>query len=240
MLQRAYVSVMRGARAWGRRSGWIEPLERRRDHRAWLYLRSLMAIHDVEDMARLDVPWWCLAAIARIEAFLEHRKGSAHVFEYGPGASTFWLARRCAAVSFVEHDGAWWNTYSSVIHGLENVTGRLVPPRPLERNEQPVCGSGRGGWRDHEFKDYVATIAESGGPFDLIVIDGRARAACLGAALHHLKDHGLILFDNSNRRRYRRALTGCGLALRRHRGLAPALPYPSETALLARHESLLL
>lgn len=232
MLRRSYVLAMRLARAWGQRSGWLDYLERRQERPAFLYLRSLFAIHDVEDMIGLDTPWWCFSAIARVEDFLRHRGGTARAFEYGPGASTFWLARRCAYVRFVEHDAAWWDTCRFPIADLENVAGRLVPPHPLEAGEQATHGSGRAGWCDYDFKDYVEAIAEFDGPFDLIVIDGRARSACLAAAVSQLKPDGLVVFDNSNRRRYRKALADCGLRVCRCRGLAPALPYPSETTLL--------
>ncbi len=238
MLQRSYVSVMHGARAWGQSWGWIKLLERHLDRRAALYLRSLMAIHDVEDMAHLDVPWWSFSSIDNIDSFLKRCGGGAHVFEYGPGASTIWLARRCAAVSFVEHDNAWWKTFSPMIDGLENVTGQFVPPRLLGKNEYPVCQSDRKDWRNFDFEDYVAAIVNAGGPFDAIIIDGRARTACLSAAIDHLNEDGLIVFDNSGRSRYQAAITACGLATRRYRGLTPALPYPSETTLLARHRSI--
>ena len=237
MLDRAYVAGMRAVRRWGERAGWLAAIERRRNSRAWRYARTLLAIHDVEDLARLDVPWWSFAAIDRIEAFLASHNGRARAFEYGPGASTFWLARRCAQVAFVEHDGAWWARFNPLAARLANARGRLVPPRPLAGSERPVCGSGRKHWRGFEFEAYVDSIAQAGGPFDLIVIDGRARSACLSRALPHLAPGGLMVFDNSNRARYRQALAACGLAVARYRGLTPAVPYPTETALLRRPDA---
>jgi predicted O-methyltransferase YrrM len=90
---------------------------------------------------------------------------------------------------------------------------------------------------DHDgldFGDYVASIDEIGGSFDLIVIDGRARAACLRQAIPHLAEDGLIVFDNSNRARYAEAILTSGLRATRYRGLAPCLPYQSETTVLRR------
>jgi hypothetical protein len=223
---------MRLARAWGQRNGWLGYLERNRERLPFLFLRSLFAVNDVRDMVRLDLPWWCFSAIRQVDAFLQRRPGTACAFEYGPGASTIWLARRCASVSVVEHDERWWESFQPLLSKRDNVTGFLIQPRLLLPEEQTVCSSGRNGWRQYDFKDYVEAITEAQGPFDLIVIDGRARAACLAAAIRHLKPDGMIVFDNSNRRRYREALEACRLPRRRCGGLTPAAPYPTETTLL--------
>jgi len=68
----------------------------------------------------------------------------------------------------------------------------------------------------------------------LIVIDGRARPACLHHALPRLKKDGMILFANSHRRPYRRAIAEAPLKAIRTRGLTACLPYPDETTLLQR------
>lgn len=232
MMRQSYVSAMRMVRTWGQRSGWLDYLERRQERLPFLFLRSLLAINDIEDMIRLDIPWWCFSAISHVETFLGNHAGAARAFEYGPGASTVWLARRCGSVVFIEHDESWWNSFEPLVSDLKNVTGRLVQPRLLSPGEQSVYGSARAGWRQYDFKAYVRAIDEAQAPFDLIVIDGRARAACLAAAAWRLKPDGLIVFDNSNRRRYRAALASCGFPKRRYRGLTPAAPYPTETTLL--------
>ena len=66
----------------------------------------------------------------------------------------------------------------------------------------------------------------------MIVIDGRAREACLSAALSALAPGGIIVYDNAGRARYRPGISASGLAVRDLRGLTPALPYPEHTALL--------
>ena len=73
-----------------------------------------------------------------------------------------------------------------------------------------------------------------GGTFSLIVVDGRARQACLSAALPHLADGGIIVFDNTMRRRYRRAIAAAPVSERAFRGLTPTLPYPDQTSILTR------
>jgi hypothetical protein len=98
---------------------------------------------------------------------------------------------------------------------------------------RPRVPSGKTSHQGLDFADYVATIDRVGGRFDLVVVDGRAREACLRASLPHLAADGLVVFDNSGRRRYRRAIAESGLLERRFAGLTPTLPYPEQTSLLA-------
>jgi hypothetical protein len=231
---RGYVGGARGARRLADRSGLLGWLDRNRDRRGALFLRSLFAVHDIDDLGRLDLPWWTFAAIRKVDAFLAARGGAATAFEYGPGASTLWLARRCRRVVAVEHDPAWWPTLHRRVKGLANVDARLVPGTPAGPEDPAPQRSAQPGWTHLDFSAYVAAIAEAGGPFDLVVIDGRAREGCLRAAQAHLAPGGLIVFDNPNRRRYRAALQESGLHIERHRGFAPTVPWPSQTALLAR------
>lgn len=242
-LVRGYVAAVRRARHLAARSGALDRLDRNLERPGMRFLRSLFAVHDIDDMARLDLPWWTFGAIRRVHDFLAARGGRATAFEYGPGASTLWLARRCARVATVEHDPAWWPQLADRLARPGNVQAWLAPGRPAGK-APGGCRSGRAGWRHLDFSHYVATIRQAGGPFDLVVIDGRARTGCLAEALTHLKPDGLILFDNSNRRRYRRALRAAGpreagpreagLQVSRYRGFAPTVPWPSESALLAR------
>jgi hypothetical protein len=206
-----------------------------------LFLRSLVAMRDPLRLAELDLPWWSFGAAEWADGFLHAREGEATVFEFGPGASTVWLARRCRQVTFVEHDPRWWPTMQALTAGLPQVRGRLVEAGlmdgPAGDGGGPACQSGRLGHRGLDYTAYVAAIREAGGPFDLIVIDGRARVACLHEAIRHLKPDGAILFDNSDRSRYQAALADCGLDITRLSGLTPAAPYPTETAVLRhRHQ----
>jgi hypothetical protein len=95
--------------------------------------------------------------------------------------------------------------------------------------------SAKAGAEGLDFSAYVAAIDEHG-EFDLIVIDGRAREACLASALPHLARDGMILVDNVERRRYREAISVLAddLDVIWTRGLTPGLPYPTRTALLRR------
>lgn len=192
------------------------------------WLRSLFAIHDIDEMIRLDVAWWTFQAMDRVDAFLATRP-NARVFEYGSGASTIWLARRCAHVTSVEHDTPWFELVQARLRDQQNVDLILRPPGVAD----PAFASEKPGWTELGFRDYVTEIDAHATGFDLIIIDGRARAACLAHAIPHLAKGGMILFDNSHRKRYRTAINGAGLTIERTRGLTVALPYPDETTLMA-------
>lgn len=199
--------------------------------RHWAY--SLTRIHDVEGLIALDVPWWTYRAIDAVEAWLAGRP-PARVFEYGSGASTLWLAGRAGEVHSVEHDRGFADALAPVLAGRPNVHLRVVEAQPADR---PAVASGKEGYGGLDFAAYTAAIDAADGPFDLVVIDGRARAECLRRALAHLGPDGLVVFDNSRRRRYRAAIDGSGLVERRLAGLTPTLPYPEQTSLLIARRS---
>src|SRR5690606_35996609 len=103
------------------------------------------------------------------------------VFEYGAGASTVWLALRAGEVVSVEHHAGWYETIAPLVGRSSNAT---VWHRQLED------------------EDYVGAIAEAEGKFDLVVIDGRRRVECLNRAISRLAPGGVVLFDDTGRRRY--------------------------------------
>jgi predicted O-methyltransferase YrrM len=201
------------------------PREQRTRH--WLY--SLSKIHDTAALVDLDVPWWTYRAIGEIEQWLAARPRPARVFEYGAGASTVWLARRCAEVVSVEHDPSFAVVMEGLLAEVPNARVLLRPPTPATR---PVVPSAKEGYAGLDFTSYVAAIDEVDGDFDLVVVDGRAREACLTRALPRLTGGGIIVVDNTRRRRYRRAIAAAPVVELRLPGLTPTLPYPDQTSVV--------
>ncbi len=214
------------------RSGETWPWRRWHDGSAVTLLLSMTAIGRPERLADLDVPWWTFPAIREIDRFLRTRNGGAVAFEYGSGASTAWLARRCARVWSAEHDSRYLEITRRLLNGDPRADLLHAPPRRLAEGETAWAGSRTGRYRGWDFADYVAAIRRPGTTFDLIVIDGRARVACLREALNWVRDDGLIVLDNSNRDEYAAALAELLVPPLRLRGLAPCLPYGSETAII--------
>ena len=232
LLKRAYA---RGAQGTGRvlsRAGVLpdDPPARSRRLRHWAY--SLTRAHDSLGISALDVPWWTYGSIDSVERWLADTEGPVHAFEWGSGASTIWLSRRLAAVHSVEHHPQFGQMIQEALAGVPNATLDIVEP---VESAAPEVASAKEGHGRLDFAPYVRHIdgvAADHGPFELIVIDGRARAACLTAALPHLADGGIVVFDNTLRRRYRAAIAAAPVSEEIHRGLTPTLPYPDQTSIL--------
>lgn len=209
-VKRSYANVMHGLAKLGPMEKLVSEARDREPYGWHRWAASLLAIHDVRSMVALDLPWWNVHATQRVEAFLA-RRANVRAFEFGAGASTAWLARRAASVISVEHNAQWQTLISPMLERLGNA--RL--------------------WgRELDGDAYVSAIDEAGGPFDLIVIDGRRRVECLTRALPHLRKDGIILFDDSGRSRYRTAIRHCGLKEERHFGRSYCVPYPDFTSIL--------
>jgi hypothetical protein len=230
--KRGYVSMMRAVRSVVEPLGMGRVAVNAREHRYRHWLQSLLAIHDIDALIRLDVPWWTYDAIERVDAFLASRPG-ARVFEWGSGASTVWLAKRAESVISIDHDAPWVEFSAPRLAEQGNARVELVPV-DARADRDPQFLSGKPGYAGQTFRSYVEAIDRHEGRFDLIVIDGRARAACLNRAIDRLARGGLIVFDNSHRARYRKAIAASGLRARVTRGLVPSLPLPDQTTLLRR------
>ena len=234
-LRSVYVGASRAIRSAAASTGVLARLDtsyRTRPRSLRGHLRTLFAIHDVDDLIALDVPWWTYGAVDAVEAHLARLGGAARTFEYGSGASTVWLARRCAQVVSVEHHAGFAGVMRRVLAegGLTDVVD-LLEVAPVA-SAAPVIGSRRRGEQGRDYADYVTSIDRFEGTFDLICVDGRARGECLLHAASRLAPGGILLLDDSQRPRYADAVRRSGLAIRRFRGWVPSLPYPRETALL--------
>jgi hypothetical protein len=228
-IKRGYAAAAQGAGRILERVGLLDedPPPRQQRLRHWAY--SLTRAHDSLGIAALDVPWWTYGAIDEVERWLSGRDGDVHAFEWGSGASTIWLARRVASVHSVEHHAEFGAMIQSELAAFPNATLDIVEPVP---SDSPAVGSAKEGHDGLDFSSYVEHIDTVGGTFGLIVVDGRAREVCLTNALDHLAPDGVIVFDNTLRRRYRRAIEAAPLVERRFRGLTPTLPYPDQTSIL--------
>lgn len=240
-LRDSYLAVATGARraldgtpalaAWDRRAS-----ARPRSRTA--HLRTLLAVHNADDLVSMDLPWWTYQSIDVVDGFLRGHADGARVFEYGSGASTLWLARRCASVDAVEHDAEWAGRVRTLVAatpGLRCTPTLHVPAVP--RSSTPVVASGAPSGKDLDFDGYVRTIDEVPGAFDLVLVDGRARGAALLQSLDRVAAHGLVLLDDAQRSRYLPAVEEArrrGWHVLRTRGATPCQPLPRETVLLSR------
>jgi hypothetical protein len=111
------------------------------------------------------------------------------VFEYGSGNSTLWWSNQVSSVTSCEHDREWLNSFKAEF-----------PPNI----DSIHCELDYGG-------EYCKTILAYKSSFDIIVIDGRDRVNCAINSIGALKEDGVILWDNSDRGKYKE---GCSYLLR--------------------------
>lgn len=142
----------------------------------------------------MNEPWLPYLAAEYLDWWL---KPEMTVFEWGAGASTGWLAKRVKKVVSVEHDPQW-------IMGLrDNIEFRNIAPEngelgdnpanPHHYRSRPIGGV--------NFKQYACAI-DVYDQFDLIIVDGRARASCIYHAIPKVKKGGFIIIDNTERPYY--------------------------------------
>ena len=79
------------------------------------------------------------------------------------------------------------------------------------------------GWNGYGFENYVKSIGKVGKKFDIIVIDGRCRVLAFEYSKKFLKKDGIIIFDNSNRNRYK-SIFELEKNYKRFFGSVPTLP----------------
>jgi hypothetical protein len=117
--------------------------------------------------------WYTYAALA----FLEERiRPDMDVFEYGAGNSTLWWGERARTVTSVESSRAW--------------AEHLRPVLPANAELLVVEGDER---------RYAAACRVTGRRYDVVVVDGIARNACVAEAVGALSDDGVVVWDNTER-----------------------------------------
>jgi len=155
----------------------------------------------------ISVPWITHEARKYLDTIV---KPGMRVFEWGSGGSTVYFGTKWAEVITIEHDKVWHGEVAVEIEtlGLTNCKLHLVIAEAgrLEVHADPY-------WPDNyfephpdntfhnsNFKRYVSTIDRfAPGYFDIIMVDGVSRGACLKHAEPKLKKGGYLIWDNSDR-----------------------------------------
>jgi hypothetical protein len=182
----------------------------------WVRQRSLTPLE-------LRVPWWPYEAAAWV---LENLPAGSMVFEYGGGGSTMWLEDHGATVTVVEHDPEWYGQLTRDVSAQTELVMKRAQPAG-EIGSDVSAGF---------FDGYVAAIdGQPEGGLDLVIVDGRARVACVRAAMGKVKTGGLLLLDDSDRDRYAPAVRMLA-SWDRHvfSGIKPGSPVPVQTSVWRR------
>jgi len=135
------------------------------------------------DKNKNPIPWWTYSFN---DFFLPYLNKNLNVYEYGCGNSTLYLSNYVKHITSVEHDEKYYNLINSSL-SKNNITLKFV--------ELDKYGG-----------KYSKSILEENQLFDLIIIDGRDRINSTYYAIKKLKDDGIIILDDSQRKNYLSAI----------------------------------
>jgi len=132
------------------------------------------------------------------------RLNPKRVFEWGSGESTlFFIEMGIRHLVSIEHDPKWCRDVAKKI--TTAIDYRFIPFEDELLGNDPAnplhYKSGSTNLGDVNFKRYASIIDEYD-LFDLILIDGMARASCLHHAFNHVTPGGCIVLDNTGDRPY--------------------------------------
>jgi hypothetical protein len=127
--------------------------------------------------------------------FMSHIDESKKVLEYGSGMSTIQISRKCKSIVSVEHQENWYNKIKIELPNNAEILFR----KPNLPYEGPHCGT------YEEFKDYVEAPLQQA-PFDIILIDGRARVSCASIVKELSHPDTIIFIHDFERQEYQEVL----------------------------------
>ena len=148
----------------------------------------------------LNKPWMKYREIAIIEEVLMAVRPT-RALEWGTGYGTLHFSRLLPSASrwiAVEHDSLW----ADRIRSMEPPLRVSIFTVPAENAAWKEAG-GDGSYA--EFRTYVDFPAQFG-DFEFILVDGRARSACLRRAHSLLAPGGVVVLHDANREFLREAL----------------------------------
>jgi hypothetical protein len=132
-------------------------------------------------------------------------------FEYGCGGSSVFFAKRIKHLVSVDHNEAWFDLTKKKMGTMPNLSwqGFLAKSTPVDDYDMDLVKDPEKYFSSAEteigksFKDYVSTIDNfPDNYFDFVMIDGRARPACIRHSLKKVKPMGFLILDNSDREFY--------------------------------------
>jgi hypothetical protein len=166
------------------------------------------------DAAGYPTPWFTYPAIR----FLGDRvKQEWSVLEFGTGMGTLWWASRVREVVAVEHDATWAAKVSA------------------QCNAHVLLADGSS-------SDAYVRPALENGPYDVVIVDGLHRNACLASAPELLTATGVIVLDDAQRQEYQPAVAAlCARGFRELElhGPQPVSKHPGCTAIFYRNDNVL-
>jgi len=134
------------------------------------------------DVTGNQIPWMNYQIVTLLENRL---RSDFHLFEFGSGFSTVFYASLVKSVTSVECNQNWFQKIRKTIP--ENVE--------LVFKNKDIDGQ------------YCRVISEAQKEFDVVIVDGRDRVNCIKQAIEALSPRGVILLDDSQRKRYQEGIS---------------------------------
>lgn len=155
------------------------------------------------------------------------------------------LSKRTGRLISVEHDPVWFDSVSNKLVTEQICNCDLIHKAPkhvgkkISTSSQLSYASCREEYRGLSFENYVRCIDDfEDRKFDLVMIDGRARAACVAHAIKKIRPGGHILFDDSEREEFEAALSILSKYKRTDFfGASPYLDYLKQTSIWEIHQN---
>ncbi len=138
--------------------------------------------------AAQGLPWIAWPCIDFMSGYL---KPTHNVFEWGGGGSTLFFLKKGCRVTTVESSAEWVKELEAQVHRLGPDARRRWDLRyvPLSDNDDPAI------------EDYIRQVT-TGGPWDLVMVDGWSRLKCLHEGLYHVTRGGALVLDNANQKQF--------------------------------------
>jgi hypothetical protein len=143
------------------------------------------------------MPWICFDAIAFLNNWLRSKE-KIKIFEYGSGGSTFYWMLFDGNVVSIEHDLLWFTKITREIKDrkIQNIDYRYVDPefkhdnwwKERDPSDPRQFSTGDETLKNFTFQKYVTQIDQFPDQyFDLIMVDGRSRPACIAKSVKKVK-----------------------------------------------------
>lgn len=189
-------------------------------------------------------PWLTFDAINYLKQKIQSLP-NACIFEYGSGGSTLFWQRLGASIVSIEHDPAWFSVVRRYLCETPAIDYRLIAPqfdseRPADFADPQNYRSGDKAFKGYSFYTYVSQIDDFPDDyFDIVVIDGRARPACIMHSVHKVKRNGILVLDNAEIAYYTEKTSHLlnHFAKTAFYGALPLVPWYSETAIYYKHDT---
>lgn len=155
-----------------------------------------------------ETPWTTPASIKIFDELLTKEMVG---FEYGSGKSTLFFSKKLKSLVSVEHNKEWYNLVSDHLkeRSITHVDYQFIPAddhlsiNKIEFHQKFNLKEGelKIMHRYYHYFQFIRKYPEA--YFDFIIVDGRARVECSLNAIDKLKPGGMLVLDNSERRRYK-------------------------------------